>query len=304
MLPVDLHAHSTISDGMLPPGEVVARAAGRGCRLFALTDHDDIRGLADAAAEAARQGMAFLPGVEVSVSWRRHTIHIVGLGIDPANPVLLAGLAGVRAGRDERAVRMAAELAKVGIPDMLEGARKFADNPEMIGRAHFARHLIERGIARDMKAVFKRFLAKGKPGYVAHEWASLADAVGWIKAAGGVAVIAHPGRYDFGRPTLNELIEEFKAAGGEAIEVVSGSHHPSDTERFARLAEVHGLMASVGTDYHATGEGAREPGVLADLPAGPLPVWTRWPHLQAIVASAAAHMDPASFPQTEPDQAC
>jgi hypothetical protein len=276
MLPVDLHAHSTVSDGMLAPRDVVARAAGRGCQLFALTDHDDVRGLADAADAARSLGMDFLPGVEISVSWRKHTLHIVGLGVDPANPTLLAGLAGVRAGRDERAERMAEALAAVGISDMLEGARKFADNPEMIGRAHFARHLIERGIAKDMKAVFKRFLAKGKPGYVPHEWATLGDAVGWIRAAGGVAVIAHPGRYEFGRQTLGELIEEFKAAGGEAIEVVSGSHHPGDTERFARIAEVHGLMASVGTDYHATGEGAREPGVLSDLPPGPVPVWSRW----------------------------
>lgn len=276
MTPVDLHAHSTVSDGMLPPREVVARAAGRGCRLFALTDHDDVRGLADAADEAGRLGMDFLPGVEISVSWRKHTIHIVGLGIDPANATLLTGLAGVRAGRDERAVRMAEALAAVGIPGMLEGARKFADNPEMIGRAHFARHLIERGIAKDMKAVFKRFLAKGKPGYVPHEWATLADAVGWIRAAGGVAVIAHPGRYEFGKQTMTALIDDFKAAGGEAIEVVSGSHHPSDYERFARIAEIHGLMASAGTDYHATGEGAREPGMLPDLPPGPVPVWSRW----------------------------
>lgn len=276
MLAVDLHAHSNVSDGMLPPAEVVARAASRGCRLFALTDHDDVRGLAEAEAEAGRQGMRFVPGVEVSVSWRKHTLHIVGLGIDYRNAELLAGLAGVRAGRDERAERMAAALAAVGIPDMLEGARRYADNPEMIGRAHFARHLIERGYARDMKGVFRKYLARGKPGYVPHEWASLADAVGWIRTAGGVAVIAHPGRYEFGRQTLLELIEEFKAAGGEGIEVVSGSHQPSDFERYARLAETQGLLASAGSDYHATGEGAREPGILPDLPPGPVPVWRRW----------------------------
>jgi predicted metal-dependent phosphoesterase TrpH len=274
---------------MLPPREVVARAAGRGCKLFALTDHDDVRGLADAALEAAERGIRFLPGVEISVSWRKHTIHIVGLGVDPANAVLLEGLAGVRHGRDERAVRIAEALAKVGIPDTLEGARKFADNPEMIGRAHFARHLIERGIAKDMKAVFKRFLAKGKPGYVSHEWAALADAVAWIRAAGGVAVIAHPGRYEMGRSTLNELIDEFISVGGAAIEVVSGSHHPSDTDRFARIADSKGLMASVGTDYHATGEGAREPGVLTDLPPGPVPVWQHWGmHFDPVPATARA----------------
>jgi len=276
MLTVDLHNHSTVSDGMLPPREVVARAAARGCTLFALTDHDDVRGLDDAADEAAKCGMAFVPGVEISVSWRRHTLHIVGLGFDPKNAGLLAGLASVRSGRDERAVRISEALAARGIPDTLVGARKFADNPEMIGRAHFARHLIERGIAKDMKGVFKKFLAKGKPGYVAHEWATLADAVGWIRDAGGIAVIAHPGRYEFGKQTMLELIEEFKAVGGEGIEVVSGSHAAADFERFARLAEVHGLFASAGSDYHATGEGAREPGVLQDMPPGPTPVWLRW----------------------------
>lgn len=276
MLPVDLHAHSNVSDGMLPPREVVARAHARGCQLFALTDHDDLRGLAAAADEAQRLGMRFLPGVEISVSWRKHTLHIVGLGFDPANAVLQAGLASVRLGRDERAVRMDAALAAVGVGGVLAGARKFADNPEMIGRAHFARHLIERGLAKDMKGVFKKYLARGKPGYVAHQWASLADAVGWIRAAGGVAVIAHPGRYEFGRQTMGELIEEFKAAGGEGIEVVSGSHHPADFERYARLAETHGLLASAGSDYHATGEGAREPGILPDMPPGPQPVWQRW----------------------------
>ncbi|MGQ5523622.1 3',5'-nucleoside bisphosphate phosphatase [Chitinimonas sp. PSY-7] len=276
MLPIDLHAHSNISDGMLPPREVVARAHARGCKLFALTDHDDVRGLADAADEASKLGMRFLPGVEVSVTWRKHTLHIIGLGIDPTHPVLLAGLASVRHGRDARAVRMDAELAAIGVPGVLEGARKFADSPEMIGRAHFARHLIERGLAKDMKGVFKRYLARGKPGYVSHQWASLADAVSWICAAGGVAVIAHPGRYEFGRQTMGELIEEFKAAGGEGIEVVSGSHNPIDFERYAQLAEKNGLLASAGSDYHATGEGAREPGILPDMPIGPTPVWQRW----------------------------
>ncbi|MFC4157769.1 3',5'-nucleoside bisphosphate phosphatase [Chitinimonas lacunae] len=276
MLYVDLHSHSNVSDGMLPPREVVARAAERGCRLFALTDHDDLRGLAAAAEEARARGLRFVNGVEISVSWRKHTLHIVGLDIDPDNPVLNAGLASLREGRDGRAVRMAEALAEAGIPDTLAGARRFADNPEMIGRAHFARHLIERGVAKDMKAVFKRYLARGKPGYVAHDWASLADAVGWIRAAGGIAVIAHPGRYEFGKQTMLELIAEFKAAGGQGIEVVSGSHGPDDYARFAQLAREHGLLASVGSDYHATGEGAREPGVMPDLPHGCDPVWRDW----------------------------
>lgn len=276
MLPIDLHAHSNISDGLLPPDALVARAHARGCRLFALTDHDDVRGVALAKAKADELGLRFLAGVEISVSWRKHTLHIVGVGFDPANPALLAGLASVRAGRDERAVRMAEALARIGIPDTLAGARRFADNPEMIGRTHFARHLIERGIAKDMKGVFRKYLAKGKPGYVVHNWATLAEAVGWIKDAGGVAVIAHPGRYEFGKQTMFELLAEFKEAGGEGIEVVSGSHTVEDAARFAKLAKEYELLASVGSDYHATGEGAREPGVMPDLPSGPVPIWTRW----------------------------
>lgn len=276
MLPIDLHAHSNISDGLLTPDALVARAHARGCRLFALTDHDDVRGFTLAKAKADELGLPLLAGVEISVSWRKHTIHIIGIGFDPENADLVAGLASVRHGRDERAGRMAEALAKIGIPDTLAGARRFADNPEMIGRTHFARHLIERGIAKDMKGVFRKYLAKGKPGYVVHNWATLAEAVGWIRGAGGVAVIAHPGRYEFGKQTMSELIAEFKAVGGEAIEVVSGSHTADDATRFAKLATEHELLASLGSDYHATGEGAREPGVLPDLPSGPVPIWTRW----------------------------
>lgn len=276
MLPIDLHAHSNISDGMLPPADVVTRAFERGCQLFALTDHDDLSGLAIAQARADELGMRFLPGVEISVTWRKHTLHIVGLGIDPQNEDIQVGLASVRQGRDERARRMAEALAKVGIADTLAGASRFADNPAMIGRAHFARHLIERGIAKNMKGVFKKFMVKGKPGYVEHEWTNLASAVGWIRGAGGIAVIAHPGRYDFGRQTMLDLVKEFKEAGGEGIEVVSGSHTVVDTVFYARLATEHALLASAGSDYHATGEGAREPGILADMPHGPTPIWSRW----------------------------
>lgn len=276
MLPIDLHSHSNISDGMLPPADVVTRAFERGCKLFALTDHDDMSGLAIAKARADELGMRFMSGVEISVTWRKHTLHIVGLGFDPENAGIRAGLESVRHGRDERAQRMAEGLAKIGIPGTLEGARKFADNPEMIGRTHFARHLIERGVAKDMKGVFKKFLVKGKPGYVDHDWIDLASAVGWIRGAGGIAVIAHPGRYDFGRQTMLDLVREFKEAGGEGIEVVSGSHTADDTVFYAKLATEHGLLASAGSDYHATGEGAREPGILADMPHGPTPIWSRW----------------------------
>lgn len=276
MTPVDLHCHSNASDGLLPPREVTRKAAERGCQLFALTDHDDTRGLAEAADEAALHGMRFVAGVEISVSWGKHTLHIVGLGFDPAHPALKAGLAGVRAGRDARAQAMSDSLARVGLENVIAGARKYADNPEMISRTHFARYLVEIGAAKDTKSVFKRFLVRGKPGFVDHEWARLHEAIDWIRGAGGVAVLAHPGRYEMGNETLRVLLTEFKRLGGEGIEVVSGCHGAADVGRFGRLAQEFELLASVGTDYHATGEGAREPGLNGDLPIGCQPVWARW----------------------------
>ncbi|WP_288842100.1 3',5'-nucleoside bisphosphate phosphatase [uncultured Deefgea sp.] len=276
MTPVDLHCHSNISDGLLPPDEVVRRAHSRGCQLFALTDHDDIRGLALARQTADELGMQFVNGVEISVSWGKHTLHIVGLGFDENDPTLLAGLASVREGRAERAERMANGLEKLGIEGVLAGAQKFAENPEMISRTHFARFLVESGRCKDTKSVFKKYLVRGKPGYVEHEWARLHDAIDWIRGAGGVAVLAHPGRYDLGNETLRVLLIEFHRMGGEAIEVVSGTHSIADAARFGRLANDFNYQCSSGTDYHATGEGSREPGLNADLPFGCTPVWERW----------------------------
>lgn len=278
MNPIDLHCHSTVSDGTLPPAEVVARAAAKGCRLLALTDHDDVSGLAEArAAAAAWPELRLLDGVEISVTWRdKYTLHILGLGIDPTNPVLLAGLDAVRAGRAERGERMAAALAQVGIDNILPDARRFAANPELLSRTHFARAIVERGLAKDPQAVFKKFLVKGKPGYVSHRWASLADAVGWIRTAGGAAVIAHPGRYDFGRGLLRELLTEFVALGGEGLEVQSSSHSPTEVAQYARLTTEFGLLATAGSDFHSPDETWRGLGCQPPLPAACQPLWPRW----------------------------
>lgn len=273
MASIDLHFHSSISDGALSPAEVVTRAAGRGATLLALTDHDCTRGYAEAAAAAGELGIALLGGVEISVSWGKHTIHIVGLGITPGEPVLEAGLASIRHGRIERAHAMAHALDKAGIPGTFDGAMALAANPEMIGRAHFARYMVNAGYIKDVRAVFRKFLAAGKTGYVPHQWASLADAVSWIRAAGGVAVIAHPGRYDFGRTLTERLILDFKDAGGEAIEVASGSHSLDDMHKYTLLADRFGLLASAGSDFHAPGEGGRDVGLTAELPPLCRPVW-------------------------------
>lgn len=281
MLDYDLHCHSNVSDGTLTPTELVARAAERGVKVLGLTDHDDIAGLEEAARAAAQHGIELVKGVEISVTWRKHTVHIVGLHIDPANPLLVEGLRGIRSGRRHRAELMSESLARSGIGGVLDGALRYASNPEMIGRTHFARYLVEAGHCKDVRSVFARYLVKGKPGYVSHEWGSLPDAISWIKAAGGVAVLAHPGRYTAGRkpmgkPTLRELLEEFVALGGKGIEVVSGSHTPPQFAEFARYAQEFGLLSSCGSDFHGPEESYRDLGRLPDFPLDCVPVWTAW----------------------------
>lgn len=281
-LNVDLHCHSTVSDGTLAPREVVRRAHRNGAQVLALTDHDEVGGLADAADEAARLGLPFVPGVEISVSWAGETIHLVGLRIDATDERLLRGLAAVRNGRDSRAHEIAAGLARAGIPDTYEGALKYVGNPDLISRSHFARYLVEAGVCADMKQVFARYLVEGKPGYVPHRWARLAEAVGWIRDSGGVAVLAHPGRYRLDQTGLWALVTEFQAVGGSAIEVLSGSHGPDDVSRFSRWSREFGLAASRGSDFHDPVESIYDLGKLPLLPDGLVPVWADWPEVRSL----------------------
>jgi predicted metal-dependent phosphoesterase TrpH len=285
MLNIDLHCHSNVSDGVLPPADVVARAAANGVHVLALTDHDDVAGIAAAQVAADAAGLTLIPGVEISVSWGGQTVHIVGLRIDPQHPVLAAGLYDIRLGRIERARRMGDDLAKSGIAGAYEGAYEFAVNKQMVGRTHFARWLVAQGHAPDMRTAFRRFLTRGHPGYVEHEWTSLENAVGWIRASGGMAVVAHPGRYAFNARELHLLLDAFRALGGEGIEVITGSHHPSEYGKFADLARAFGLKASRGADFHAPGEGI-DIGRLPALPHYCQPVWQGWPEL-------AAHFSPS-----------
>lgn len=278
MLNIDLHCHSNVSDGVLPPAELVARAAGNGVHALALTDHDDVSGLAAAQAAAGEAGMVLIPGVEISVSWGGQTVHIVGLRIDPLNPELAEGLHGIRRGRIERARRMSDDLAQNGIVGAYEGAHAYAANKQMVGRTHFARWLVAQGHAPDMRSAFKRFLTRGNPGYVDHEWTSLENAVRWIQASGGMAVVAHPGRYPFNARELLLFLEQFRALGGEGIEVITGSHHPSEYGKFADLARAFSLKSSRGADFHAPGEGI-DIGRLPALPHYCKPVWLGWPEL-------------------------
>ncbi len=279
---VDLHSHSIASDGLLPAAEVAAKAKAGGVDVWALTDHDEVKALGEARVAAEALGMRFVDGVDISVSWYAKdkqdetTIHVVGLQIDPLNPVLAQGLKRIRSGRDTRAEKMAFELELAGIPGALAGAKKYAVNPELLSRSHFARFLVEAGKARNTNQVFFNYLTEGKPGYVPHQWASLAEAVGWIQAAGGVAVVAHPGRYKLSQPQLNEFFAEFKDLGGSAIEVMTGSHSVAQYNHFADVARCFGFKASRGSDYHGPGESRVEPGSLPPLPADLIPVWHDW----------------------------
>ncbi|UJP06218.1 MAG: PHP domain-containing protein [Nitrosomonas sp.] len=276
MLNIDLHCHSSISDGVLTPAQLVERAAGRGVEILALTDHDDIAGLAEARRIAEAKSITFINGVEISVSWRGRTLHIVGLNIDPDYAPLAEGLTQVREGRAQRARNIAAELEKIGIRGSLEGAYTYVGIRSLIGRTHFARFLVEQGYAKDVKSVFKKYLIKGKPGYTPHEWASLSDAIDWICGSGGQAVIAHPGRYNLGKNVLSDLLDEFALLGGSGIEVVTSSHTPEQIRYFGQHACSRNLLASCGSDFHAPEESYFDLGQLPEFPAGCTPVWQQW----------------------------
>lgn len=272
----DLHCHSNVSDGVLAPASLAARAKARGVDVWALTDHDEVGGIAEARAAAQALGLPFVPGVEISITWAGQTVHIVGLHIDERNPGLLAGLALTRSGRELRAREMAEQLAAAGIPDAYEGALGYAGNPDLISRTHFARYIIDRGICHDVPSVFRNYLIEGKPGYVPHRWATLQQSVEWIQGAGGIAVIAHPGRYKFDQMAYDALFWEFRSLGGTAIEVITGSHTPDQYEEYAKVARRYGFLASRGSDFHGPGESRIDLGGLPPLPASVTPVWHDW----------------------------
>jgi len=273
LLNADLHCHSVVSDGTLTPEALAARAKANGVQLWALTDHDEIGGQERAMAAAKAEGMQYLTGVEISITFAGKTVHIVGLGFDHKNEALVQGLRNTRGGRSERAKEMSDGLAKVGIVGAYEGSLKYVGNPELISRTHFARFLVESGVCKDTSEVFRKYLTENKPGFVPHRWASLENAVSWITGAGGIAVIAHPARYGF---TANEefaLFTEFKAHGGRAVEVITGSHSSADALQYADTALEFNLAASRGSDFHSPEESHTDLGTLPWLPGQLTPVW-------------------------------
>jgi len=273
ILNADLHCHSVVSDGTLTPEALAARAAANGVELWALTDHDEIGGQHRAAAAARAQGLKYLTGTEISITFAGQTVHIVGLGFDADDERMKQGLRQTRGGRGQRAMEMAEGLAAVGIHGAYEGALKYVGNPELISRTHFARFLVEVGACRDTNEVFRKYLTEGKPGFVPHRWATLRDAVGWISDAGGVAVIAHPARYAFSPTEEYALFSEFKTHGGQAVEVVTGSHSAAEYVKYGDMAHEFGLAASRGSDFHSPGESRTDLGALPFLPGKLTPVW-------------------------------
>ncbi len=282
----DLHTHSLHSDGTLAPAELVRRAHANGVDVLALTDHDVTDGLAEAADAARAPGLTFIPGVEISITWMNQTLHIVGLNIDPAYPELQAGLAGLREFRNWRAQEIDRRLAKKRITGAFDGAARLAQG-KILSRTHFARFLVEQRHARDMAQAFRLFLARGKLAHVPGRWAPLGDAVRWIRDAGGIAVIAHPARYKLTAGKLRRLLGEFRECGGEAIEVVAGRCDAETARHFAAVAQEHGLLASVGSDYHGPEGGWGDLGRVAPLPEGCTPVWEAWTARQPATVARA-----------------
>jgi predicted metal-dependent phosphoesterase TrpH len=267
-----------VSDGTLEPEALAARAQANGVDLWALTDHDEIGGQQRARDAALARGMSYLTGSEVSVTFANTTVHIVGLGFDAEDAALKAGLADTRGGREARAREMAEGLAGVGIHGAYEGALQYVGNPELISRTHFARHLVESGVCSDTREVFQKFLVEGKPGYVPHRWARLGDAVRWITQAGGIAVIAHPGRYKFTPTEEYALFSEFKTLGGRGVEVITGSHTVADYAKYTDMAREFDLLASRGSDFHSPEESHIDIGTLPPLPSQLNPVWEALAH--------------------------
>lgn len=268
----DLHAHTIHSDGTLTPADLVARAHTNGVEVLALTDHDVTDGLREATTAAEQMGMRLVPGVEISATWQRQTLHVIGLCIDIGNERLQQGLARLRESRVWRAQEIGRRLKRKNIVGAYDAARGIARG-SVISRTHFAHFLVTQGYVPSSGQAFKQYLARGRVAYVPGQWADLAEAVAWIRGAGGVAVLAHPGRYQLTASKLRRLLQEFKEYGGQGMEVLSGSQSPAEAEHLTRLAVDLELYASTGSDYHGPEKPWVELGRLPALAPGLIPVW-------------------------------
>lgn len=268
----DLHSHSTASDGALTPSELVQRAHQQGVTTLALTDHDTTDGLTEAAQAANDCGLRMIPGIELSATYANQCLHIVGLNIDTQHALLMEGLAKQQAIRDQRAQKIAEKLEKKGVAGVYQAVVQAAASGE-ITRSHFADFLLAQGYVSTQQEAFDKYLSKGKPAFVPTQWAALEDTIAWIRAAAGVAVLAHPLRYKMSTKWMNAALAAFKHAGGQAVEVVTGRASADDIQRSLQFASKHQLYASMGSDFHSTENQWVELGRLSPLPAKALPVW-------------------------------
>ena len=269
---IDLHTHSNCSDGSLTPAALVERARGAGVDVLALTDHDTVAGLDEAQHAAVAAGLKLVPGVEVSASWRAQAIHVLGLWIDPGSPALRERLAAQAERRSVRMRRMCAALGKVGLPgDELLAA--VLAQPGVPTRSHLAQALLSGGHIDRLDDAFRKYLGRGKAAHFNAEWPTLAEVVGWIRECGGVACLAHPGRYALSAGARRQMLADFVAAGGAALEVITGGNGAAHVEASARLAMTFGLSGSSGSDFHGPQQIWNPLGRLAKLPDGVIPVW-------------------------------
>lgn len=272
MLKADLHTHTKLSDGVLTPDELMARALTCGVDLLSITDHDTVRAYATLRSPTA---LTVIPGVEFSTNWGNIGIHVVGLGIDPHSAVMRHAVVHQQRVRRERGARIAEALLRAGLPDLwADACARAGDNAP--GRPHFAAAIVACGQSPDEKHAFRRFLGKGRTGNIRADWALVNTVIGWIRDAGGVAVLAHPSRYKIGARALDALVTDFTEAGGEAIEVISGCQRPEITQRLAALALGHKLLASIGSDFHGPQQTWLRLGLKEGLPKACSPIWERF----------------------------
>ncbi|MES2206251.1 MAG: PHP domain-containing protein [Pseudomonadota bacterium] len=272
----DLHCHSWFSDGTLSPTDVVNRAAKNGVRFLSITDHDTIEGLEEAEHAAHNANITLIPGIELSVTWNNTTLHVVGLNIDRTTTILKHATAKIAQIRFERAKAMALDLEKAGIPNAFEGAMRFARSEHLLTRTHFARFLVDKGLCANLSKVYKNYLKRGKPGYIKSTWLSLEDAIRIIKDSKGIAVLAHPGRYDLSSSARKKLLNEFAELGGGALEVTTSNHTPEQTAYFTENCLRLGLKASCGSDFHSPDESRIDLGGVIPFPSILTPVWAEW----------------------------
>ena len=272
-LTIDLHTHSTASDGSLPPAELAAYLAERGVQEWALTDHDCIDGLSEARQASEKLGLRFFNGVELSLRWQNLPVHVLGLGFDAVCPQLSEQLQQQSQRRRQRAVGMAEKLAAAGISGIYQRACELAGSDRAIGRPHLARALVAEGHCQQESEAFRRYLGQGKRAHVSIEWPSLEQGIAWLHQAGGLAVLAHPHRYGLSAGKLRRLLNAFAEAGGDGMEVVCGNLAVDRIRHLGSLAEKRSLLASVGSDLHSPEQRWLRPGQLPDLPVGCQAIW-------------------------------